>query len=408
MPISYRYIAIDRQGTQVEGSLESASIDSATSSLLELGLYPTSIKPEKNIGLLKKIRRVLVGKTISPEERISFTSRLSALLKAGIPVASCIGTLIDQTNSGDFRSKLLQVKTVIEDGGSLSSALAHHPEIFPDIYIAMLSAGEATGSIDTTLDYLAEMLERELELKNRVADITRYPKIVLGAMGLALVIIMGFVIPRYMMIFDRSTLELPVYTKALIHITGFLHQHWLMGLMFGFFVYMVSSALLATNRGNMAYDTWKLKVPALGEILLKLTLARWANALGNLVRSGIPIMQALDISSSVTDNLKLVSIVDECIDEVREGSPVSQSLKHNVLIMPVVAQMVEAGELSGMLDETLLKTSHFLEEEASRDIKALSAYVESGLVVVIGLMVLFLALAVFVPMWDMVKLTRGG
>ncbi len=404
MPSSFKYIARDNQGKLITGSLEGTTVASIADSLLKMGLYPTDIKPDKKMQSLQKIGQSLFPQKISPEEQIMFTSRLSALLKAGIPISACIGALIDQTVSMNFRSKLIQIKAAIEDGGSLSAALSQYPEIFPDIYIAMLSAGEETGSIDTALDYLVEMLERELEIRNRITEITRYPKIVLGAMGFALVIIIGFVIPRYMMIFNRSPLELPIYTKALVNITQFVHNHWLIGLTGALIMYGLFSFILTTSKGRLVYDTWKLKTPATGIIILKLALARWANALGNLIKSGVPIIQALETSSTVTDNLKLGSLVDRCKNDVKEGSSISLSMKNEALIMPVVTQMVEAGEMSGTLDETLLKTSDFLEKEASRDIKALSSYVESGLVVMIGLIVLFLALAVFVPMWDLVKL----
>jgi type II secretory pathway component PulF len=272
----------------------------------------------------------------------------------------------------------------------------------------MIAAGELTGSLDRCIEYLAETLQREFELNNKIREITRYPKIVLAGMGAAVITLMSFVVPRYVSIFEKAKLKLPFFTEALIWLNALFQDYWLAGVELAVVGAVGARLILNTEKGRMIYDGWVLKAPVTGDVLLKIALAQWSNILGNLIRAGIPIIRALAVSSRAAGNQNLAVIINQVACEVSEGSGLAEPLRRHKIIPPIVAQMVAAGEKSGSLDDMLFKVSDFLGDDARRQIRKIAVFTESALIVSLGLLVLFLALSIFLPMWDITKMARGG
>ncbi|VAX14701.1 hypothetical protein MNBD_NITROSPINAE04-2363 [hydrothermal vent metagenome] len=408
MAPAYRYKARDQSGKSTSGMVESESVDDVARLLVFRGLYPTAIDETVPSGEGVGAGVVRLFAYVSDEEKIVFTGQLSALLKAGVPIISSLGALYDQADNPRFKEALKQIKQGLEEGLSLTEAMGKSEDIFSGIYLAMISAGETTGSLDRCLEYLAGMLKREFELKNRIREITLYPKIAFTAVVTAMVILLTFVVPRYAAIFEKAKLKLPVFTEALIWLNSFFQSHWIIGVQLALAGFVAARLAISSDKGRMIFDRYILSLPVTGDIILKISLARWSNALGSLIRGGTPIIRALAISSRTTGNESLTSMVNLVADEVAEGGGLAEPLRRHRLLPPVVAQMAASGEESGSLDEALFQVSQFLEDDARRSIRKLATYIEPAMILGMGLVVLFLALSIFLPMWDITKMARGG
>jgi len=408
MAPAYRYKARDRIGKSVSGAVESESADDVARLLVFRGLYPTAINETVPSGKGIGAGIVKLLSYVSDEEKIIFTGQLSALLKAGVPIISSLGALHDQTDSPRFKQALKQIRQGLEEGLSLTESMRANKEIFSGVYLAMIAAGETTGSLDRCLENLAQMLRREFELKNRIREITLYPKIAFASVVTALVILLTFVVPRYAAIFEKAKLKLPVFTEALIWLNSFFQNHWITGLQLVLLGFVAARLAISADKGRMIFDRYILRLPVTGDIMLKIALARWSNALGSLIRAGTPIIRALDISSRTAGNESLSAMLNHVADEVSEGGGLAEPLRRHKLLPPVVAQMAASGEQSGALDEMLFDVSRFLEDDARRSIRKLTAYIEPAMILGMGLVVLFLALSIFLPMWDITKMAKGG
>lgn len=409
MAPAYRYKARDQIGKRASGIVESESADDVARLLVFRGLYPTRITetiPSGNNSIGAGISVLFTN--VSDEDRIIFTGQLAALLKAGVPIISSLSALHDQTDNPRFKEALKQIKQGLEEGLSLTESMGKSKDIFSGIYLAMIAAGETTGSLDRSLEYLAEMLKREFELKNRIREITLYPKIAFAAVIAAMVILLTFVVPRYAVIFEKAKLKLPVFTEALIWLDSFFQNHWVTGLQLALVGYVAARLAVNSEKGRLIFDRFILRVPVTGAIMLKISLARWSNSLGSLIRAGTPIIRALAISSRAPGNESLTAVLDQVAEEVSEGGGLAEPLRRHKLLPPVVAQMAASGEQSGSLDEMLFQVSGFLEDDARRNIRKLATCIEPALILGMGLVVLFLALSIFLPMWDITKMARGG
>jgi len=408
MAPAYRYKARDEAGNATSGILESESVDDAARALVFRGLYPTAITGTAVSGEGIGAGVIKLFAYVSDEEKIIFTGQLSALLKAGVPIISSLGALYDQADNPRFKEALKQIKQGLEEGLSLTEAMSESKDIFSGAYLAMIASGEMTGSLDRCLEYLVEMLKREFELKNRIREITLYPKIAFTAVVTAMVILLTFVVPRYAAIFEKAKLKLPIFTEALIWLDSFFQNHWIVGVQLALTGFVAARLAINTQKGRLIFDRYVLSLPVTGGIMLKISLARWSNALGSLIQAGTPIIKALAISSRTTGNESLTSMLNLVADEVAEGGGLAEPLRRHRLLPPVVAQMAASGEESGSLDEALFQVSQFLEGDARRNIRKLAAYIEPAMILGMGLVVLFLALSIFMPMWDITKMARGG
>lgn len=388
--------------------VESDSVDDAARLLVFRGLYPVKIR--ESVGSGKSIEAGVKGlfSNVSDEEKIIFTGQLAALLKAGVPIISSLSALHDQADNPQFKKILKQIKQGLEEGLSLTESMSKSKVVFSGIYLAMITAGETTGSLDKSLEYLTKMLKRELELKNRIREITLYPKIVFAAVVAAMAILLTFVVPRYALIFDKAKIKLPIFTEALIWLDSFFLNHW--GACAGLAVagYVAARLMVNSEKGRLVFDRFVLRLPVTGDIMLKISLARWSNSLGSLIRAGTPIIRALAISSRAPGNESLTAVLGQVAQKVSEGGGLAEPLRRHKLLPPVVAQMAASGEQSGSLDEMLFQVSGFLEDDARRKIRKLATYIEPALILGMGLVVFFLALSIFLPMWDITKMAGGG
>jgi len=392
-------------GGKTEGIIEAASYDEALLVLLDKGIEVESIRPASALDELSNIVLELKHKfsRVKLEDLIVFTRQFATLFNAGVPISVIFQRLSEQTLNFKLKKVVQQIRKDIDGGMSLSESFSKYKDVFSPLYINMLKVGEESGTLDVVLERLAAILEADLKTRNRIKTATRYPKIVVVAIIVAFGIIITFVIPRFVSLFDKFKAKLPLPTRILIAINNFFHHYWWLIFL------VVGGSIIAFNKykkteeGKKRIDELILKVPILGKLVHKIYLSRMMRILGLLYKSGLPITTSLSIVAEVSGNEVAKKATLAIKDEVEAGASISKPIKNSDFFPDIISDMVAVGEETGNLDEMLFKISDYFDEEIEYAIANLSSAIEPVLLVFIAGMVLILALGVFLPMWDMVK-----
>ncbi len=405
MPI-FQYRARDRNGKAIESKLEAPTLQLAGDQLRRLGYLPVSIEE------MKKSKSITLSdwspqfKKVRLEDLILFSQQLSTLYKAGLPLLLSLSNLKDQVENKRFRSVLEIVCNDVEGGNPLFASLAKHPDVFSTIYINMIRAGEASGRLGESLDRFVNLAERELQTRQRLKEATRYPKIVIFSVVIAFAVLIAFVIPRFAATFAQFNMPLPLPTRIMIAVNHIFQSYWYVVLGFFLSLLIVLKRYVKTKRGRYFWDYLQYRIPVLGPLFLKIGLSRFTHTLGMLNRSGIPILQALEMTSTTVDNILLAQSIEGVKQRVSEGSSLTDALKESGRFTPLVTQMISVGESSGTLDEMLSRVTDYYDVEVENAMKKLPTYIEPLLTLFLGGVVLLLALAVFLPWWNLASLFR--
>jgi type II secretory pathway component PulF len=343
---------------------------------------------------------------IRPEDIVVFNRQLATLIKAGIPILQAFDVLSQQTAHSRLRRAIMEMHRQVEAGSSLSDAFGQHPAIFSEIYVSTVRAGEAGGFLDQSFDRLAAMAEHDAETAAKVKAALRYPMLVLVAMGVAVVVVTAFVIPRFAQLYSSFHATLPLPTRMLISFSQAVQRYWFVGigLLAGIFIGIYQ--YIRTETGRAKWDSLKLKLPIFGPLLLKISLSRFAHILGTLIKSGIPILRALEIVSFAMGNVILLRSVEGIREQVEKGGSLSEMMSANPLFPPLVSHMVSIGEKTGDLDLMLQKVSEHYDMETNYAIRNLSSTLEPVLILGLGAILVLLALSIFLPLWNMAQLIR--
>ncbi len=404
MPL-FHYKARDKFGALFEGTIETLNRELVATQLDGLGYIPVSITEERegifSPEFLQQFTR------ITPQDQIIFSRQLATLISAGLPFIASFETLIEQTENPRLKKVIAKVKQDVEGGSTIADALERHPKVFSSLYVNMIRAGEAGGVLDEILNRLAFLAEHEAETRARVKAATRYPIIVIAATAIAFVVLLTFVVPRFVEIYANFKGTLPMPTRVLIWLNKFVKSYWYLiilsiaGLIFGTRWY------INTEAGRLQWDNIKIKLPIFGPIFLKLAMSRFSRIFATLNRSGLPILQTLDIVSATIGNKVISRVIDNVRDSARGGKGLVQPMRVSKVFPPIVTRMMAVGEETGNMDDMLVKISDYYDTEVEYAIKNLSTLIEPILIVIIGGMVLFLALGIFLPMWNMISLMKG-
>lgn len=400
----FHYKARDKYGAAIVGLMEADSQGIVAQHLADIGYVPVSIKME---GLGYDIGKALERYyRIRPEDIVVFNYQLATLVKAGIPILQGFHALAQQTTNRRLRRAIMEIYRQIEAGSSLSEAFAKHPAIFSETYISTIRAGEAGGFLDEALERLASLAEHDAETTAKVKAALRYPTLVVAVMGLALFIVGTFVIPRFALLYSSFGATLPLPTRILISFGKFMQRYWFLvvGLLAGLIA--ASYQYLRTEGGRLRWDSLKLNLPIFGPILLKISLSRFAYILGTLIHSGIPILRSLEIVAQAVGNIILLRAVEVIRDQVEKGRALSELMVANPLFPPLLSHMVAIGEKTGDLDSMLQKVSEHYDMETNYAIRNLSSTLEPFLILALGGILILLALAIFLPLWNMAQLIR--
>jgi type IV pilus assembly protein PilC len=406
MPL-FEYKARDMKGELISGSMNAADAETVGSELGRMGHFPVTIKSaeaDAGGGEGEKVDPLERFQKVSNKELVLFTRQMSTLFNAGIPVLGILVALQEQVSSKKFKKVVVQLQADIQGGLSLSEAMQNHPAVFDELYVSMISAGEAGGVMDELLNRLAGLMEREMENDAKVKGAMSYPKMVVSAMAIAVTVLMWKVVPIFVNMFDKAKIELPLATKILIASNKAFFDYWYLligGIALSIFIF---KKYTATEMGRYQWDMFMIKVPIMGPIVLRSSMAKFARVFGTLQAGGVSILEILSVTARVVDNVVISSIIRGLRDSVQEGTGLAAPLKQSGLIPPLVIQMIAAGEESGALDAMLEKVADYYDEEVDHAVKNLSSMIEPILLLCMAGLVLFLALAIFMPMWDMSKM----
>ena len=404
----FTYTARNAQGESMDGRVEAVSLDAVASQLLNSNITPIQIKEDKPApDILKKLSGWIRQRPPKLDDLIFFSRQLYTLMKAGVPIIRALTGLGDNISNVKLKNTLKEVITSLESGRDLSGAFAKHPEIFSHLFVSMVQVGESTGQLDGAMLKLSEYLEREKDTIDRIKQAMRYPMIVVTAIVVAMIVINIFVIPKFAGIFARFGADLPWQTKLLMATSNFMLHYWpylLVGVSSLFF--WLRYVIRHTEAGHLKWDRFKLRIPIVGVILYEALLARFATAFALTLRSGVPLVQGLHVTSHAVDNAYVGDKIQQMRTGVERGDSLTRTAAHSKMFTPLTIQMMQVGEETGAVDEMLDNVAHYYDREVDYKLKNLSSAIEPVLIVIIGAMVFVLALGVFLPLWNLSSVIR--
>jgi len=395
----YKYKARTKEGKIRKGIIEASDRKAALSLLEKYGFYTTSLKIAGKEGFLTK---KLSFKRISLADITVFTRQLAVMLKSAIPPTEALGSLVIQAENSDFREKILKMGELIERGRSLSQAFSMFPENFDPFFVSVIKSGEVSGKVADSLNYLAAHLERKNKLNARVKGAMVYPIFIIVVFIGVFFLTAFFIIPNLTQILEGFEGKLPLFTRIIISLSEFTRKGgWIiiagiLGFFFFLFLYFKKSP-----KAKEYYDKYILRMPIIGDLTKKIYLARFSENLSVLLKAGLPITQALEISQDIIENLTYKKIIAEAEKEVLRGENISSVFSKYPREVPTfVSQMMFTGEKTGTLDQTLMEVINFYQEEIDRTTMNLSAIIEPLLLLVLGVGVAILAIAIFIPLFQ--------
>lgn len=403
MPQTYDYKVRDRTGGMVTGQLVGDSETLVLQRLREMGMTPVEVK-KAGTGMKMEIKlrpgRVKL-KTIAV-----FCRQFATMVNSGLPILRALSILADQTDNQELQKVLVQSRTDVEQGSSLSAALAKHPKAFNNLFISMIKAGETGGVLDDVLLSLADQIEREVELRRQIKSAMTYPVVVVAMVMLILAAMLLFVVPQFESIYANLGGTLPLPTRILLGVSTAVRTYWYMVLLSGIVFSFLFRRYKRTDDGRARVDALKLKVPVFGALFHKVALARFAATLGMLLRSGVPILQALDNVKDTVNNRVIGDAVDDVKTSVREGESIAKPLGKHRVFPPMIVQMMAVGEETGAVDTMLDKVAEFYNSEVTASVEALTSLIEPLLIAFIGAAVGAAVIALYMPMFNVINLIK--
>jgi MSHA biogenesis protein MshG len=403
----FAYKARNAQGALVEGVLEDADSGGVANQLFTNGVTPIEIvltkKTVKGDGIGQGWWEKFSAEKVRSIDVQLFSRQIYTLLKAGVPIMRGLAGLQESAINKSFAKILQDVRESLESGRELSAAMHRHPEVFSHFYISMVRVGEMTGKMDEIFLRLFDHLEFERDMRERVRTALRYPMFVVIAMAIAMLVINLFVIPAFAKVYAGFNAELPLMTKILIASSNFTVNFWPLLLVMAVGGTIAFKTYIATAQGAYRWDKFKMRIPIVGKIILKGTMARFARSFALASRSGVPIVQALKVVAKTVDNKYIESCVEQIRDGVERGESILRTSVATGVFTPVVLQMIAVGEETGEMDNLMEEIASMYEREVDYELKTLSSQIEPILIVGLGILVLILALGVFLPIWDLGK-----
>jgi type IV pilus assembly protein PilC len=401
---AYTYSAINAEGLELMGEVHAPTLDAAREQLRVRGLLAELLKELPASGE-ESVRTAF--KKVKAKSLQIFSRQFATMIGAGLNVVTALHILEQQTDDKYLAVVISEVRADVEGGSLLSQALARHPKVFSRLYIAMVEAGEAAGILDEVLDRLAVQIEKEANIKRRVKGAMIYPSVVVCFALLILTAMLLFIIPIFERLYKQLGGQLPMLTQVMINASVALRTRW----------YVIFPAIALTvfsffrwkrsEHGRRNWDRFKLKIPMkIGDVVLKVTMARFARTLSTLVAAGVDIIKALEITGTTAGNWVVENALTGVREQVHAGVPIAQPLIEHPVFPPMVGQMVKIGEETGELDAMLGKIADFYEEEVDASIAALTSIIEPIMIILVGAMVGTIILSMYLPMFKLVTLVK--
>jgi len=401
---TFVYKVHDRTGKIFTGNMEGESKGTVVSRLQEMNYFITSINEKRQGFTLAK--EITFLKKIKLRDLTIFYRQFATMVNAGLTLVSSLDILIEQVENKALSESIKLVKSDVEAGSTLADAMAKQPSIFTELNISMIRAGEIGGVLDEILNKMADLMEKEFALQQKIKSAMAYPSFVGGAGVLMAIFMLTFILPQFVGVFAQFGGELPALTNMLVVATKLFSKYWylffitLAALIFAFLAYR------KTSNGKINIDKIKLSAPIFGELNRKSAVSRFTRILGTLIKSGVPILEALKVSSNAIGNLVISEAVTNAKTKIKEGQSISGPLATSGVFPPMVTQMIMVGEESGELEEMLINVAKFYDEEVDRAVERLTAIIEPLMMAVIALCVGVMIIAMYLPIFNMVNLIQ--
>lgn len=409
MALTFDYKVRDKSGDLVEGTLSGDSMALVVRRLREMGYMPISVTPRSALNLQTEIKIPGLSGRIKLREIAVVTRQLSTMVDSGLSVVRSLGILGSQVENPELAKIITEVRLDLEHGSSLSAACAKHPKAFSHLYCTLIQAGEVGGNLDEVLGSLAETIEKQAQLNKTIRSAMTYPAVVLSVMIVIFTAMIVFIVPVFQNLFKSLGGVLPLPTRILITISQIITSPWVLLIIAAVIGGIIAlRRWIATPDGRRTWDRLLLKPPVFGPLFHKLALARVTATLASLIKSGVPILEALDISAETAGNRTVGDVLVSAKNGVREGRPLADTLRDDDDVIPVlVTQMVEVGEQTGALDSMLLKVAEFYDQEVEVTVNNLTALLEPMLTVVMGAGVGIMVISLYLPMFSYIKLIHN-
>lgn len=401
---TYEYRARDKGGHVLDGTIEAENAELVVSRLREMGYLPVSITKKGGAGLKRDITIPFLSGRTKPGEVAVFCRQFATIISSGLTLLRALNILVAQTENKAFSNVINLVRIDIERGTSLSAALAKHPKVFDRLFVAMVRSGESGGVLDDVLLRLADSLEKQVAIKRKIKSAMTYPAAVLGMSVGILAAMLLFVVPTFKAIFASLHGSLPLPTRILLAVSHIVVTYFVFvvivvaALVFAFFKYK------ATRQGRDMLDRLILKIPIFGKLFRKYAMVRFSRTLAALLRSGVPVLRALDITKEAAGNVKVSEGITDMEIGVTHGEPLAHRMVRHEIFPPMMVQMVSVGEETGGVDDMLDKVAGFYEQEVDAMVAALSSLLEPVLIVFLGGIVGSMVVSLYLPMFNVIKL----
>ncbi len=402
---NFRYKIRDKHGRASTGTIEGESKETVASHFRKMDYALTSIeKAGPSLKIFNPFKRFF--RRVNLEELIVFTSQLMTLQRAGVPILVSLESISEQLSNAYFKKVINDISRDVETGKSLSESISKFPDVFSGIYISMMRSGEAAGILEGVLDRLAIFLEHEQDLRMKIKQATRYPLLVMVSIAIAFPLAVMFIIPKFSSVFARFGTTLPLPTRMLLGLNHTMVHYWPVVIIGVAGLITAFRYFINTTLGRSMWDMVKLKAPIFGSLNLKIAMSRFCRMTAVLSGSGIPIINTLGIVQGAVGNKIIANSIENIMNGISEGEGMAVSMKASGLFPGIVLQMVKIGEETGKIDELLMKVSDYYDSQVNYTVKNLTVLIEPILIFIIGIMVLFLALAIFLPMWSLISVFR--
>lgn len=393
----YAYTAVDPNGKTVKATMEAESESVVLVRLREQQLVCTDIK------VSSKAKPAGGGKKLKPKSIVIFSRQFATMIDAGVPILRCLDILVGQTKDPVMKACIEAVLSDVKSGMALNEAIVKHPHVFNKLYVNMIRAAELGGILDQILERLATFLEYEMEIRGKIKAAMMYPILVLNFSVVMLFALFTFVLPKFKEIFNGMDVELPPMTKGMFAVGDFMGAYWWLIILAGFGAFMGFKAWSKTPAGAAQVDSVKLRIPIVGELVLKMSVARFSRTFGTLINSGVPMMRSLEIVGETLGNQVLINAIDRTRMSIKEGNKLSQPLAASGLFPNMVTTMIDIGEETGRLSEMLVKVGDFYDSEVEQTVKGLTSMIEPLLIIFMGVVVGFIAISIMTPMFKLVN-----
>ena len=406
MATTFIYRVRDKGGRLLEGSLEADNTGLVANKLREMGYFPISIEAQEVSALQRELHIPGLGKRVKPRDIAIFSRQFATMVNSGLTLLRSLTILGEQTDNPVLRKALNEVRNDVQTGSSLSAALARHPKMFSRLYVSMVRAGEAGGVLDEVLLQLAETIEKQVALRSKIRSAMTYPIAVFGLVMCILVAMLLFVVPMFKSLYKQLHGTLPLITRLLIQVSNLFKTG------FPFVVVIVVGSAYgirrwkATTNGQAAWDRGKLRVPIFGRLFHKTALTRFARTLSVLLRSGVPILESLEITADTVGNAVVASAIKDVQTAVKGGDTMARPLANHPVFPPMVVQMLAVGEETGAVDTMLSKIGDFYDQEVEALVESLTSLLEPILIVFLGGTVGGMVVSLYLPMFNIIKLVK--